>query len=256
MSIEFPCSGCSNVLQVPNDSAGKQARCPSCGQISDVPASGDEAHDRAAATPLSDFTSQSAQRLKTEIGDAENVNPFQSPPQKVRGPAGEPDQVASRGIRLVGALLDGFLHIVAFGLLAIPGWLAGSAVDANDEDLVVGLTVIFGFAGVFVLKMINWVMITNSGQSIGKRILGVRIIRIDGHPPGFVHGVLLRNWIPFVINQLCGLFAFFDAAWIFGRERRCLHDLIASTHVIVVVDQPTDSTVAETVADYRFRDSR
>lgn len=37
MSIEFRCSSCGSTLRVPDDAAGKQARCAACGAISPVP---------------------------------------------------------------------------------------------------------------------------------------------------------------------------------------------------------------------------
>ena len=37
MPIEFPCSGCQRLLRTADDTAGKQAQCPECGQIQTVP---------------------------------------------------------------------------------------------------------------------------------------------------------------------------------------------------------------------------
>ena len=37
MAIETPCSGCGQKLAVAEEHAGKQARCPSCGEIYTVP---------------------------------------------------------------------------------------------------------------------------------------------------------------------------------------------------------------------------
>jgi uncharacterized RDD family membrane protein YckC len=96
-----------------------------------------------------------------------------------------------------------------------------------------GIFVMLG--GMLIVGIINWVMITNTGQSIAKRMLGMQIIKVDtGELPGFVHGVVLRSWVPAAINQVCNLFSLVDALWIFGEERRCLHDLIAQTVVIDV----------------------
>ena len=41
MPIEFRCSGCGNLLRVPTEAVGKQARCPACGLVLAVPAPGD-----------------------------------------------------------------------------------------------------------------------------------------------------------------------------------------------------------------------
>ena len=37
MPIEFQCSGCGNTLRVPDEHAGRQAKCPVCERISEVP---------------------------------------------------------------------------------------------------------------------------------------------------------------------------------------------------------------------------
>jgi hypothetical protein len=64
-------------------------------------------------------------------------------------------------------------------------------------------------------------------------MLGMQIVRGDtGQLPGFLNGVVLRSWVPFPINQACNFFGLIDALWIFGEERRCLHDLIAQTIVV------------------------
>lgn len=40
MPIEFPCPGCQKTLRVPDDAAGKSAKCPQCGAVALVPMSG------------------------------------------------------------------------------------------------------------------------------------------------------------------------------------------------------------------------
>ena len=42
MTIDVPCSGCGQKLQVGSEHAGKMARCPACGHITQVPSSGGE----------------------------------------------------------------------------------------------------------------------------------------------------------------------------------------------------------------------
>jgi phage FluMu protein Com len=37
MAIEFRCNGCSKMLRVSDENAGKKAKCPQCGTIADVP---------------------------------------------------------------------------------------------------------------------------------------------------------------------------------------------------------------------------
>jgi len=52
----------------------------------------------------------------------------------------------------------------------------------------------------------------------------------------FVHGVLLRQWVMGLLNAIPfigNIIALVDPLMIFGDERRCLHDHIAGTKVIV-----------------------
>lgn len=49
MAIEFTCSGCSNTLRVPDEHAGKHARCPQCSSVNVIP--GSSSHQPAAAPP-------------------------------------------------------------------------------------------------------------------------------------------------------------------------------------------------------------
>jgi uncharacterized RDD family membrane protein YckC len=83
----------------------------------------------------------------------------------------------------------------------------------------------------------NWILISKTGQTVGKRIVGIRIVKTPtGELPGFLHGVVLRIWVMGLITSipyLGGCIALIDYLFIFGQERRCLHDYIASTKVIV-----------------------
>jgi uncharacterized RDD family membrane protein YckC len=83
----------------------------------------------------------------------------------------------------------------------------------------------------------QWFLIATTGQSLGKRWCRIKIVRSESHPVGFVHGVLLREWVrilvgfvPFVGMALTVL----DDLFVFRADRRCLHDLIAGTRVIDV----------------------
>ena len=93
-----------------------------------------------------------------------------------------------------------------------------------------GSTLVLLLAAVFILQI---VLLTKDGQTLGKKALGIRIVKVDtGLNGGFVPNVLLR----FILNGLLvfiPLYFFVDALFIFRGDRRCIHDLIASTHVIV-----------------------
>jgi uncharacterized RDD family membrane protein YckC len=74
----------------------------------------------------------------------------------------------------------------------------------------------------------------SQGQTIGKRATDIRIVDYtDGSNPGFWRAVFLRDMVPwFIGNVFCSLFTVIDIAFIFGPERRCVHDYMAATIVV------------------------
>jgi uncharacterized RDD family membrane protein YckC len=92
---------------------------------------------------------------------------------------------------------------------------------------------LLGWLGLLIVQV---VLLSTSGQSLGKRIVGIRIVRYeDESNPGFVGAWLLRSLVPGLIAAIpCFgmIFSLVDIMCIFGVERRCLHDLIAGTKVI------------------------
>lgn len=55
MPIELICKGCASKLRVPEEHAGKQARCPSCGAVTPVPAAA-ALYSRPDSEPASPFS--------------------------------------------------------------------------------------------------------------------------------------------------------------------------------------------------------
>jgi uncharacterized RDD family membrane protein YckC len=152
------------------------------------------------------------------------------------------DPLATRTSRLGAALLDMALGATA----ALPGGLLlGKDLvlkllrqewpdDFNVGRVASGLVVLgMGLFLVFIVQ--TWLLIAR-GQTIGKRVAGIRIVRNrTGAAPGFVHAVLLRSWLANligVIPSVGSVFQLLDLAFIFRPERRCLHDLIADTKVV------------------------
>lgn len=158
------------------------------------------------------------------------VNPYAAPtsgyePGMGMG-MGMDQPLASRGTRFLGALLDTLIAVV---FIVPPMFLFGGP---EDEAGLIGAGL-----GWLLVMGIQWYLIATTGQSIAKRMLGMKIVKTDGSDVNFVSGVILRVWviaalgaIPFVGN-IVGLV---DAVMIFGEEHRCLHDQIAGTKVISV----------------------
>lgn len=158
----------------------------------------------------------------------------------------EPDQrffarVLDAGIFLaafvVGIILWFLLNVIGVGLISTENELASVA---GVSISIVGLLVLFLIP--FLLGIANMIFISTKGQTIGKKMMKIRIAKEeDDSPAGFVRGYLLRTVanrviaVALVITVIGALYSFVDACWMFrDPQRRTLHDLLAKTRVIKV----------------------
>ncbi|MDI1314604.1 RDD family protein [Prosthecobacter sp.] len=165
------------------------------------------------------------------------INPY-APPQSNILPAGNPDeiqQLASPWRRLGASILDSLIMIlIVMPIMYFSGYFtrimeqAGKASSWNMEQL---LWAAMGFG---IMLAINWNHL-GRGQTIGKGIMELRIVRKNGTPAERSH-IILKRILPLqIIAQvpiLGGLFAVVDALLIFRSRHNTIHDDIADTKVI------------------------
>lgn len=151
--------------------------------------------------------------------------------------------LAERGTRLGAVLIDGLLAVAAAApagiILAFMLFSASNTMNLGNMEMmsygVIGVAILMG---VMVLAFMGyqWYLIATTGQTLAKRWLGIQIVRVDGTPLGFVNGVILRSWVIGLLGNIPivgPLVSLVNPLMIFGEERRCLHDQIAGTRVIV-----------------------
>jgi uncharacterized RDD family membrane protein YckC len=193
---------------------------------------------------LGDFAEFGVNPLPPPVGDST----FAAPGAAVAVAAPEAE-LAGRGTRLGAAVIDRLLASLA----ALPGILlmgpafvqimtaAMRGEQPDFEAIAAGsfvLGALLGGFGLLVLFVIQVWMLSTRGQSIGKRILGIRIVMCRDHAnPGFLHAWLLRNFVPGLIGvvpYVGFIFVLVDVCFIFGEQRRCVHDYIAGTKVVKI----------------------
>jgi uncharacterized RDD family membrane protein YckC len=180
-----------------------------------------------------------------------SFDPYRAPRAALESTAPDAASPASRGKRLGGAIVDLVLRLLPNYLLDLGG-VAGPARGGNIVDLYLhgGLWANLAGAAVATLTVVQWYLITQRGQSLGKMVVRSRIVRMDGAAVGFLHGVVIRNWalwlleVPNVVlpllgvpstvmmRKICFALALIDFLFIFGRDGRCLHDRLAGTKVV------------------------
>ena len=90
-------------------------------------------------------------------------------------------------------------------------------------------------AGLLALAWLNYLYVSRNGQSIAKKIVGIKLVRADGAPVSVARVFWLRNVLNTAIAMIPLVGAVYwlvDALLIFGERRQCMHDKIADTIVI------------------------
>lgn len=136
---------------------------------------------------------------------------------------------AERLSRLWAALID-YAIIVAIGVVA------GLLIPLSQEPGIKVAAGIFSAALMFGYLGYQIYLLASTGQTIGKRALGLRVVLVkDDSNGGFVPNVLLRGLAPsllMAIPYIGRLILIADILFIFRDDRRCLHDHIAGTRVV------------------------
>jgi uncharacterized RDD family membrane protein YckC len=98
-------------------------------------------------------------------------------------------------------------------------------------------TAILGLLGFGSFLLINGYLLATRGQTVGKVVAGTRIVSVsDGKIIPLWKIVFLRLLPIWVINYVPIIGSFFglaDSLFVFRKDRRCIHDWIAGTKVVV-----------------------
>jgi uncharacterized RDD family membrane protein YckC len=233
-------------------------QCPACKR--DVPASfnckvcGADLMRRSA--PPLDPEAQAraeaarAKRLQDQMAEASrSVNPYAAPVQADELPVRPPRPdiyvediievpLAGRGARLLAKLLDGLL---AF-LCMIPGFvifIAAAVQGGTANQRLAGFSVVLMLIAIGGLAIYQIRLLAREGQTWGKKVMKVRIVLYEtGEIPRLGRTLGLRIFVNGLIGMVPfvgGFYGLADPLFIFGDERRCLHDFVAGTKVVEAI---------------------
>lgn len=160
---------------------------------------------------------------------------------------GDAHPLASRGRRFVARLVDllvvggplVFLWFVAAGLLYDEyGYMRISSSDVLFAIATIALIAVY----VLYMTLMPARKGIRNGQTWGKQLLDVRVIRVTGAPLSPGHA-FLRELLGVQILAIVPFYAIADAITAFANPRRqSLHDMIASTVVIAASEAPSAVT--------------
>ncbi len=234
--LEFRCTRCWHSNCVSSERCGQSVACSNCGGEQTVPEATPARIARAAELLCEPSSGRAVVPEKNyeDLSDAELRVLVQ---RECLGEEAADGPIASCLSRFFANLIDSFATMLAMGLGLLATWLAEQwgLVEPlqpeqplrNVDKLAVMFFPLLGFL------IVQWNLIATRGQTVGKMLLWIRIIRCDGGSPGFIQGVLLRNWLRLALSAI-PFFSLIDVMLIFTESRRCIHDYLAGTRVVEV----------------------
>ncbi len=176
---------------------------------------------------------------------AQQPNPYAPPTAHVSDAVyvGDDLQVAGRGTRLGAAILDSII-MMAF---MVPAFVigGGSLMAAFGSGVEPGADAMFSMmSGPFIAVAllcgiayagITAVLVHRNGQTMAKKLFGIKVVRKDGSRATLSRIFWLRNVVnglPSLIPFVGNLYVFIDSLFIFTESNQCIHDKIADTIVV------------------------
>lgn len=163
-----------------------------------------------------------------------NENPYLPPQAELSSENNNNDgpQLAGRGQRFGAALIDGLIG----GAMAVPIILMLGTWDyiKAGAQPPLSLTIFGGILGLAAFILVHGYFLNANGQTVGKRLVGIRVVNLTGELPG-LQKLLLARYLPITVVSMIpivgSILGLINVLFIFRADRRCVHDLIAGTRV-------------------------
>lgn len=145
-------------------------------------------------------------------------------------------KVATLGERFLARLVDSAIYVVFWIILSVlmGGIAAGSSGSSESASAGLGGILAIAFFGFVATVLYEFVMIALKGQTLGKMVLGVKVVdQRNGQNPGWGPS-FMRILIPQLANFVCGLGLLVYLSPMFDKSGRMQgwHDNVANDLVI------------------------
>ncbi len=161
-------------------------------------------------------------------------NIYKSPDSEINVNSNNEPELATRGRRLWASMIDGF----TIAIVTIPAMYFTGGFDGISEGVKPAFTytLLFGLLGIVIFFMINLNSLKTTGQTLGKKVAGIKVVTQDGELPTLRKHFLKRYSVYFVPGQIPvvgQILSTLNILFIFGKNKRCVHDIAAGTKVVV-----------------------
>jgi uncharacterized RDD family membrane protein YckC len=135
--------------------------------------------------------------------------------------------LASIGLRCGAFLLDYILTLLVLAVTVLFAYFVKRRLDLSEGANLVLLVGYLATAAVLFLNLIYFA--ERSGQSFGKKFIGIRIVRADGRRPDY-RDLALRHFVGYPLAILCGGLGILWMIW--DRKQQGWHDKLSGTLVV------------------------
>ncbi len=141
-------------------------------------------------------------------------------------------QLAGFFTRLVASLIDGFLlFIIQFVVGMVFMFGPAALLKGQNLGLLIFLPIIWYIPQLVILLYYYGVYQHNTGQTVGKKVMGIKVVDVVTGQTPTVGKFLLRDILGKIISSLV-VIGYLWAIW--DEKKQAIHDKVAGTVVIKV----------------------
>ena len=147
----------------------------------------------------------------------------------------EDAQLASRGKRLAAAIIDIIIFLPLVIIIASPLGLIETEVAEEPPPFDLEQTLQLFIIGQVLFLLVQGYLLHSRSQTIGKILLKIQIVATNGDMLGLGKLYFVRYFVFSLLAQIPVIgpvIALANILFIFGKEKKCLHDHLAGTKVI------------------------
>lgn len=142
--------------------------------------------------------------------------------------------LASRWSRVGASLIDALTIIpITLPLMYFTGAFENMSEGVQPS---ISYSLAITLVGIILFLMIHGYFLCRDGQTLGKKVLNIKIVTLDGHLPSIA--TLAKRygfyWVVPSIPVIGGLLNLVNLLFIFSKSRRCIHDHFGGTKVVYV----------------------
>lgn len=163
-----------------------------------------------------------------------DTDPYATPEAELSADDTIGSPLAPRGARMLGASLDALIGgVIAIVLYSVTGYWDNILSNQMSLLELLGFTVV----GLVVFFLVHGYALAHRGQTLGKMAAGTQIVDYETEDLVALPKLIGQRYLPLaavtMIPVVGNLLALVNVLFIFRGDRRCVHDHMAHTKVIV-----------------------